>query len=148
LICGDIAGLKPGQLRYTLLLNNEGGIIDDLMVGRSPTTPGSLLIVVNAGTKENDFALIAAAVGDRAVLHRADDGGLLALQGPEAASVMLGIVPEATDLGFMQFGTYDWNGARITISRAGYTREDGFEGPVPAEYALALWDALPADPRV
>src|SRR5690606_38610155 len=82
LICGDIAGLKPGQLRYTLLLNTEGGIIDDLMVGRSPTTPRSLLIVANAATKENDFALSAAAVGDRAALHRADDGGFLALQCP------------------------------------------------------------------
>jgi aminomethyltransferase len=148
LISGDIAGLKPGQLRYTLLLNGDGGIIDDLMIGRSPTTPGSLLIVVNAGTKENDFALIAAAAGDHAVLHRADDGGLLALQGPEAASVMAEIIPEAIELGFMQYATYDWNGARVTVSRAGYTGEDGFEVLLPADHAVALWDALLADPRV
>ncbi len=148
LVCGDIAGLKPGQLRYTLLLNQQGGIIDDLMIGRSPTTPGSLLIVVNAGTKDNDFALIAAAVGDMAVLHRADDGGLLALQGPDAVAVMANLVPQATELGFMHYGTYPWNGTRLTISRAGYTGEDGFEILVPADHALALWDALVADERV
>ncbi len=148
LVCGDIAGLKPGQLRYTLLLNQKGGIIDDLMIGRSPTTPGSLLIVVNAGTKDHDFALIAAAVRDMAVLHRADDGGLLALQGPDAVAVMSNLVPEATELGFMHYGTYPWNGTRLTISRAGYTGEDGFEILVPADHALALWDALVADERV
>lgn len=148
LICGDIAGLKPGQMRYTLLLNDKGGAIDDLMVGRSPTTPGSLLIVVNAGTKENDFALIAAAASDKASLHRADDGGLLALQGPEAVDIMATLLPEATQLGFMQYGTYEWNGVKVTISRSGYTGEDGFEILVPGHMAVALWDELLVDPRV
>lgn len=148
LICGDIAGLKPGQMRYTLLLNHNGGTIDDLIVGRSPTTPGSLLVVVNADTKENDFALIAAAAGDRAQLHRADDGGLLALQGPEAVNVMAGLVPAAAELGFMQYDTYEWNGVRVTISRSGYTGEDGFELLVPGHMAGTLWDELLNDPRV
>src|SRR5690606_31291523 len=61
LVCGDIAGLKPGQIRYTLLLNERGGIVDDLMVARSPLVGGGLYIVVNAGTKDDDFARIAAA---------------------------------------------------------------------------------------
>ena len=63
LISGDIAGLKPGQLRYTVLLNENGGMIDDLMIGRPrlPERQGRLYIVVNAGTKDHDFALIAAA---------------------------------------------------------------------------------------
>ncbi|VDS04073.1 Aminomethyltransferase [Devosia equisanguinis] len=148
LISGDIAGLKPGQMRYTLLLNDTGGAVDDLMVGRSPTTPGSLLIVVNAGTKENDFAIIAKAAGDKAILHRADDGGLLALQGPEAVNVMSALVPDAAQLGFMQYGRYEWNGVKATISRSGYTGEDGFEILVPGDNAAALWDALLADPRV
>ena len=56
LICGDMQGLKPGQVRYTLLLNENGGAIDDLMVARSPLLAGSLYIVVNAGTKDDDFA--------------------------------------------------------------------------------------------
>lgn len=147
LICGDIAGLKPGQIRYTLLLNEAGGTIDDLMVARSATA-GTLFIVVNAGTKEGDFARIAAAAGDKATLKRADDGALLALQGPEAVNIMATLVPEATDLGFMQFGTFDWNGISLTISRCGYTGEDGFEILAPAHMAVALWDELLVDPRV
>lgn len=147
LICGDIAGLKPGQIRYTLLLNEAGGTIDDLMVARSATA-GTLFIVVNAGTKEGDFARIAAAAGDKATLKRADDGALLALQGPEAVNIMATLVPEATDLGFMQFGTFNWNGISLTISRCGYTGEDGFEILAPAHMAVALWDELLVDPRV
>jgi aminomethyltransferase len=148
LICGDIAGLKPGQMRYTLLLNQDGGAIDDLMVGRQADRPGSLYVVVNAGTKDNDFALIAAAAGDKATLRRADSGGLLALQGPEAVDVMAALVPQATQLGFMQVGQFDWNGVPLVISRSGYTGEDGFEILVPAKMAVALWDELLADPRV
>lgn len=148
LICGDIAGLKPGQMRYTLLLNAEGGAIDDLMVGRLADRPGTLYVVVNAGTKDNDFALIAQAAGDKAMLNRADDGGLLALQGPEAVDVMAALVPEATQLGFMQVREFDWNGVPVTISRSGYTGEDGFEILVPARMAVALWDELLSDPRV
>src|SRR5690606_38641699 len=86
LITGDIAALKPGQLRYTLLLNDEGGTRDDLMVGRSPLFAGSLYVIVNAGTKEADWAHIEAHLAGRAKLTRADDGALLALQGPEAAA--------------------------------------------------------------
>ncbi|HWV20311.1 MAG TPA: glycine cleavage system aminomethyltransferase GcvT [Devosia sp.] len=147
LICGDILNLKPGQIRYTLLLNDSGGTIDDLMVGRSGK-PGTLFIVVNAGTKDGDFARIAAAAGDKATLKRADDGALLALQGPEAVNVMANLIPPATDLGFMQFGSFDWNGVSLTISRAGYTGEDGFEILAPAHMAVALWDELLSDPRV
>jgi aminomethyltransferase len=148
LICGDIAGLKPGHIRYTLLLNDQGGVIDDLMIGRPADRPGTLYIVVNAGTKDGDFALIAKAAGEKARLVRADDNGLLALQGPEAVNVMAALIPEATDLGFMQFGTYEWNGVAVTVSRAGYTGEDGFEILVPAHMAVALWDELLADTRV
>ena len=148
LICGDIAGLKPGQMRYTLLLNAQGGAIDDLMVGRLADSPGTLYVVVNAGTKENDFALIAAAAGDEAALRRADDGGLLALQGPEAVDVMGALIPDATQLGFMQVREFDWNGVPVTISRSGYTGEDGFEILISSHMAVALWDELLADPRV
>lgn len=148
LVCGDIAGLKPGQVRYTLMLNAQGGAIDDLMVARSPVEPGSLYIVVNAGTKDNDFALIQAAAGDRAKLHRADDGALLALQGPEAVNVMAHVVPEAAELGFMQYGSFSWHGERLIVSRSGYTGEDGFEILASAAVGPELWDALLEDDRV
>ena len=149
LICGDIAGLKPGQVRYTLLLNESGGAIDDLMVGRSPLVGGALYIVVNAGTKDGDFARIEAAAGDRARLTRADgDNALLALQGPEAVNVMAQIAPGATDLGFMQYGAFDFAGETIIVARSGYTGEDGFEILVPNANAAKLWEALLADDRV
>jgi aminomethyltransferase len=149
LIPGDIAGLKPGQVRYSMLLNADGGIIDDLMVARSPVSPGELYVVVNAGTKDNDFALIEAAAGDRARLVRADgDHALLALQGPEAVNVMAAIIPEAADLGFMTYGAYPWGEGMLLVSRSGYTGEDGFEILVAKGDAVALWDTLLTDPRV
>ncbi|ODT83386.1 MAG: hypothetical protein ABS76_03210 [Pelagibacterium sp. SCN 64-44] len=149
LICGDIAGLRPGQIRYSLLLNDQGGIIDDLMVARSPLTAGGLYIVVNAGTKEHDFALIEAAAGERAKLIRADgDYALLALQGPEAVNVMASEIPEATDLGFMTYGAFDWGSDKVFVARSGYTGEDGFEILINRHEAVALWDALLADTRV
>lgn len=148
LVCGDIAGLRPGQMRYTLLLNEQGGTIDDLMVGRSPKHSGSLYIVVNAGTKDGDFAMIEAAAGNEAKLHRADDGALLALQGPEAVNVMAHVVPPAAELSFMQYGSFEWNGETLIISRSGYTGEDGFEILAPAKMGPVLWDALLADDRV
>lgn len=149
LICGDIAGLKPGQIRYTLLLNETGGALDDLMVGRSPLFGGALYIVVNAGTKDGDFARIAAAAGDKAKLTRADgDNALLALQGPEAVNVMAHIAPGAVDLGFMQYAPFEWGGEKLIIARSGYTGEDGFEILVSATNAPKLWDALLADDRV
>ena len=150
LICGDIKGLKPGQIRYTLLLNQSGGTLDDLMVARSARVEysGTLYIVVNAGTKETDFAAIEAAARGKAKFSRADDGALLALQGPEAGAVMAAFIPAAANLGFMNYGSYDWQGARLMISRSGYTGEDGFEMLIPADRAAAVWDALLADPRV
>lgn len=150
LVPGDIAGLKPGQIRYTLLLNDTGGTLDDLMIARSPRpeNAGWLYVVVNAGTKEGDFARIEAALGDKAFLHRADDGVLLALQGPEAAAVMAGFVPEATELGFMHYGSFDWRGTRLVVSRSGYTGEDGFEILCPTGSGNAVWAALLADQRV
>ena len=148
LICGDIAGLKPGQIRYTLLLNETGGILDDLMVARSPKFPGSLYIVVNAGTKEADFARIAAATEGVATLTRTDDGALLALQGPEAVDVLSQLLPGVVELGFMEYRPFELSGQTVIVSRAGYTGEDGFELLCPAAFADTLWDMLLADPRV
>ena len=150
LICGDVAGLKRGQLRYTLLLNDAGGIVDDLMIGRpmADDRQGELQIVVNAGTKDDDFARIEAAVQGRATLARADDGALVAIQGPQAAAVVAQILPHAADLGFMQFASLDLDGQELSVSRSGYTGEYGYEILVPAAQGPAFWDRLLADPRV
>lgn len=150
LVCGDLKNLKPGQIRYTLLLNDAGGTLDDLMIGRpaDPAWAGTLYIVVNAGTKDADFARIAAAVGDRATLNRADNCALLALQGPEAAAVMAAIVPQATELGFMTYASIPWEGTTLVVARSGYTGEDGFEILVEPEFVENIWDALVTDERV
>ena len=150
LICGDIRGLARGQLRYTLLLNEEGGILDDLIVGRpaEPERQGELFIVVNAGTKEADFGRIAAAAGAGAELRRLDDRGLIALQGPQAAAVLDGLIPDASALGFMRFARMELDGAPLLVSRSGYTGEDGFEVLVPGEAAERLWSRLLGDERV
>ena len=149
LICGDIRGLKRGALRYTLLLNETGGICDDLMVGRpeADADQGELYIVVNAGTKDADFARIARQASGSGELVRADDGGLIAVQGPEAAAVVAPLLPTADDLSFMTFARATFEGVDIVVSRSGYTGEDGFEILVPAEKALALWQRLLQDAR-
>jgi len=150
LISGDIASLKPGRLRYTLLLNGEGGIVDDLMVGRpaEPDRQGELFLVVNAGTKEADFTTLSAAAGGHARLVRADDRALIALQGPQAAAVLAQILPPSAALAFMDFAAIDFQGERLIVSRSGYTGEDGFEILCPAGAVAAFGHRLLADPRV
>ncbi len=148
LVCGDLRGLRPGQLRYTLLLNHEGGTRDDLMIGRSPLFAGSLYVIVNAATKELDWAHIEAHLGGRAKLTRGDDGALLALQGPEAVAVLDAILPGVAGLGFMHYAPFDWQGTKFIVSRSGYTGEDGFEIFCERGAASNIWNALLADERV
>ncbi len=147
---GDIRGLTPGQIRYTLLLNQDGGILDDLMIARPADVAwsGTLYVVVNAGTKEDDFALIERTAGDRAALRRSDGHAFIALQGPEAAAVMAALVPAATELGFMRYRSFAFEHGTLLISRSGYTGEDGFEILVPPDRSEALWRRLLADKRV
>jgi aminomethyltransferase len=149
LICGDIKGLKPGQIRYTLLLNAEGGVQDDLMIGRpaAPDQQGRLYIVANAANKAADFAAFAAAAGPAARLVRADDGALIAIQGPEAAAVTGALFPQVLGLGFMTFAELAFEDEPVTIARSGYTGEDGFEILAPAGIATRLWSRLLADER-
>ena len=129
LIPADIANLKPGQQRYSQLLNDEGGIIDDLMVTRSHSADddGSLMLVVNASRKEVDYAHIAARLPDDVRLEPMPERALLALQGPAAKDVMAKLSEVAAGLPFMgassgKVGEFDCH-----ISRSGYTGEDGFE---------------------
>lgn len=151
LVPSDIAGLAPGKVQLTVLLNENGGIVDDLMIGRpaDPARAGMLYIVVNAGTKENDFALIAAAAKGEAELHRADDRALIALQGPKAEDVIAGIFPQAIALTFMNFVRLEHTDyGRVLITRCGYTGEDGFEMLIPAEHGEAFANRLLEDHRV
>ena len=136
LVPGDILGLKPSRQRYTLLTNEAGGILDDLMVAKLDGE--SLFLVVNAGRKEIDFTHIAANLPSGVRLYPHEDRALLALQGPNAADVISRIGVEAARLPFMGVATVPLAGIPCLVSRSGYTGEDGFEISLPADKAQVV----------
>ncbi|GAB4225797.1 MAG: glycine cleavage system aminomethyltransferase GcvT [Methyloligellaceae bacterium] len=150
LVPGEILKLGRGRLRYTMLLNEEGGILDDLMVTRpaAEEEEGRLLLVVNAACKDADYAHIAARLPEGVSLETFDDKALLALQGPKAAAVLAQFDPRAATLGFMTAAPLTLNGVPCHVSRSGYTGEDGFELSVPAERAEDIARALLASDDV
>ncbi|WP_313574867.1 glycine cleavage system aminomethyltransferase GcvT [Brevundimonas sp.] len=142
---GDYAIVKPGKQKYSLLLNGQGGIMDDLMAGK-PFEDG-LYVVVNAGNKDADFAFLNANLSGDAKLEVLDRA-LLAIQGPEAAGVMAKHEPALGDMGFMDCRTIRLFDEDCIVSRSGYTGEDGYEISVPAAAAERVWNLLLADARV
>lgn len=150
LVPGEIRKLKKGGLRYSVLLSEDGGILDDLMITRPAREDkqGLLFLVVNAATKDDDFALIEEKLGSRAELEIAGDRALLAIQGPVAAGVVEKLLPGAGEQTFMTMRPYEWNGAYLIVSRCGYTGEDGFEISVPGEHAEAFARTLLDHPDV
>lgn len=147
---GDILGLKPGGMRYTQLLNGEGGIIDDLMVTRpAEETDGVRLnLVVNAARKDVDYAHIAARLPGGVKLEPRPDQALLAIQGPQAATVLDEVLPGVGQFAFMTAGRGTFAGTPVEVSRSGYTGEDGYEISVPAAQAEDLARTLLRDERV
>ena len=145
LLPGAISNLKPGKMRYSLLLTEAGGIIDDLMV---TNTGPHLALVVNGACKWDDIAHLREHLPDEITLTHFDDFGLLALQGPKAGAVLEGLIPGTGALTFMTAGLFEWNGTHLWVSRAGYTGEDGFEIAVHESKVEALAEALVADERV
>ena len=143
---GDYRGLKPGKQRYSMLLNAEGGIVDDLMAAR-PDDDG-LFVIVNGACKDNDYRLVAEALAGEAAVERLEDRALIALQGPEAAAVLAAHVPEVGAMVFMDARVLQGFGVELIVSRSGYTGEDGYEISIPAAAAVAVWNALLADERV
>lgn len=142
---GDYAILKAGKQKYSLLLNKDGGVIDDLMAGR-PDHDG-LFVVVNAGNKDEDFAFWEANLEGDAKLTVLDRA-LIAIQGPEAAEVMAAHEPILAEMGFMECARLMLFGADCYVSRSGYTGEDGYEISVPADQAERIWNTVLEDARV
>ncbi|WP_374608063.1 glycine cleavage system aminomethyltransferase GcvT [Diaphorobacter nitroreducens] len=142
----DVVDLPVGKQRYGLLLNDEGGIIDDLMFFRM--AQGELFVIVNGACKVGDIAHIQERIGQRCQVIPMPDQALLALQGPQAAAVLARLAPGVDKLVFMTGGHFDIAGAQCFVTRSGYTGEDGFEISVPATQAEALARTLLAQPEV
>ncbi len=154
LLPGNLQNLKPGGMRYTVLLNDAGGIEDDLIVtrsdegGRAQAQGICLSIVVNASRKNHDLQLFKTALGDKLKFELHEDRSLLALQGPLAAKILSSFTDAPFKLAFMQTTSSDISGIECQISRCGYTGEDGFEISVASSRATELAKILFSDERV
>jgi aminomethyltransferase len=141
----DLSTLKVGQQRYSLLLDENGGVLDDLMVSR---LEHALYLVVNGATKWDDIAHMREHLPDEITLQHMDEHALLALQGPKAAEVLARHVPGVAALTFMKFGAFTLADHAVQIARAGYTGEDGFEISLPAAAAEEIATLLCAEADV
>ena len=145
LVPGDLSTLAPWHMRYTLLLNEQGGILDDLMATRFDD---GLFLVVNAARKEADLAHLRERLPGTTMVEPLEDRALLALQGPAAAAVLSRFSERIVQLGFMTAMETTLDGRTCLITRSGYTGEDGFEISVPAGAAVAVAEILLAQPEV
>jgi aminomethyltransferase len=141
----DVMGLGVNKQRYGLLLNDEGGIIDDLMfVNRGE----DIFVIVNGACKHGDLAHIQQRIGSRCTIEPQFERALLALQGPQAVTALRRLLPGVEQLVFMTGMAFNLDGADLYITRSGYTGEDGFEISLPAHAADAFARALLAQPEV
>jgi aminomethyltransferase len=141
----DLSTLKTGSVRYSLLLDENGGILDDLMVTRWES---GFYLVVNGATKWDDIGTLREYLPDDITLNHLDENALLALQGPKAAEALERHAPGVSALTFMKGGTFKLGGVDAWISRSGYTGEDGFEIAIPGESAAMIADLLCGEPEV
>jgi aminomethyltransferase len=147
LVPADILSLAPHQQRYSQLLSEEGGTLDDLMITRLDED-GMLYVVVNAGRKEHDYDWIERRLPRGVSLQVAGGLSLMALQGPKAEEVLARHAPQLRALKFMHYADAEIGGIRVQVSRSGYTGEDGFELSVSNAEAAKLWNLLLSDPAV
>ena len=145
LVPGDLQELMPFRMRYTLLLNKQGGILDDLMATR---LEDGFFLVVNAACKETDLAHLRTSLGRPTTVELLEDRALLALQGPAAATILSRFCEGIEPLAFMSATETTLAGCKCLVTRSGYTGEDGFEISLPAANAAAVAELLLAQPEV
>ena len=149
LIPVDVIDLPVGKQRYGLLLNDQGGIIDDLMFFRREA---DVFVIVNGACKVGDIAHIQARIGTRCEVIPMPERALLALQGPQAVVALSRLAPGVEKLVFMTGGNFTVQAGTqridVFLTRSGYTGEDGFEISVHESDAEALAKALLAQPEV
>ena len=149
----DVIGLAPGKQRYAFFTNDSGGLLDDLMITR-PTVAdaaagfGDLFLIVNAGCKAADIRHLQTHIGHRCRVVPMPERALLALQGPKAVTALARLNLGVEQLVFMTGGVFELAGQHCFVTRSGYTGEDGFEISVAADGAVALAEALLAQPEV
>ena len=141
----DIVGLAPGRQRYALLTNEDGGVRDDLMIARLGEV---FLVVANAGCKDADESYLRQTVSPTCTIERLDDRALLALQGPAAEAALARLAPDVRSMRFMDVRAMEVMDVACTVSRSGYTGEDGFEISLPASHAETVARALLANDDV
>ena len=142
MLTNNIDKLEVGSGQYTFLLNERGGIIDDLIVYR--TAPETFLLVVNASRTEEDFAWLQKHPGEKVSLeNRSADFGGLAIQGPRVADLLAAFLGADAELPARnQIKDFESRGTKVTIARTGYTGEDGVEAFFPAQDAAKIWNGL------
>ncbi|MDT9598465.1 glycine cleavage system aminomethyltransferase GcvT [Sphingosinicella rhizophila] len=145
LLPADLAILDEGRLRYSLLLNEAGGIVDDLMITRRGD---HWYVVVNGATRQKDIDYLREKLPRNVVVDHMKEQALLALQGPRAAAALERLVPGVDRLRFMTAGSFEFGGVTAWISRSGYTGEDGFEISIPAGRAATIADLIADQPEV
>jgi glycine cleavage system T protein (aminomethyltransferase) len=135
LIPGDIQGLARGEMRYSFLTSESGGILDDLIVTRREK---DLFVVVNAGCKKQDIDLLSKGLAGQAMVTELSDRALIALQGPKAARILSGFIPDVGSMAFMSGQKVSFEGIECFVTRSGYTGEDGYEISMPNKHAEML----------
>jgi len=131
----NIIDLPPGVLRYTVMTNDDGGIVDDLMIRRCDQ---GFEIIANAATRDSDLDWLRLRLDSQCQVQTNDEFALLALQGPSAAGVLASLQPGIHDLSFMRAAAFELAGKFCLVARCGYTGEDGFEISVPVDHAETL----------